>query len=326
MDQEIHDTIDEQYRQTPVGVHKLFDLIRTNHPNITRRMVQDYLKGNVTQQRHTIPKQRKTVRTVIPTRVLAHLQADLIDYSKKQQYHQHYVLLVVDMFSKYVWARASPRKEAALIATRMENILQEIMALPIYAQNPIRAIQTDGGKEFKGAFATLLRNMNIRHMVSLAQTPTSQGVVERNVGTFKRYEAKYRDMNGGDWRTNMPHIINIMNTTRSEAHKQIPAEVLADPAIMHQPVRQRFIDKANRNDQRLAQLNEQPLHVGDRVRRRTPPKKLGFRGENFSPEIFEIIQVKTSTRPFVAIRYKIRDTQTNIDINKLYYREDLLLV
>jgi Integrase core domain. len=51
------------------------------------------------------------------------------------------ILVVINVFSKYLWVKPVKRKTAKDVATAMEKILSEM-------KHPVHNIQTDLGKEF----------------------------------------------------------------------------------------------------------------------------------------------------------------------------------
>jgi transposase InsO family protein len=324
--------IEDQYSETPVGVHKLYHLLKTKHPDrpdLTRIKVQEFLRNNIVQQLHVTPRKRKTVQPFVPARVLSHLQADLIDFDKDGMTFR-YVLLVVDLFSKYVWAKPAKNKQSKTIAKHMEEILTEIMALPIYEQNPIRMIQTDSGSEFTGKeFGQVLKDRGIRHVYSLSHTPTSQAVVERNVGTFKRLLSKYKMMHGGRWDQQLPKIIQMMNETMSTVHKRVPTMVLREPENYSTEVKQKFVKNAESRIKKLQSKGNprmmEKLTIGDKVRLRDRNESLGFKGVHWIEEPATIKSIKRSSKPFRPYRYEIKLANGQTLAN-YYYREDLLKV
>ncbi len=82
-----------------------------------------------------------------------------------------YVLVVLDNFSRYMWARALPNKNTQIVAVKLEEILDEVREKgeqlrekhePGWAKknpdkNVINFIHTDDGSEWKGATTELLK-------------------------------------------------------------------------------------------------------------------------------------------------------------------------
>jgi len=69
-----------------------------------------------------------------------HWQADLINFQKYNERGLKWILTVVDVFSKYLWARPLKKKSAEEVKEAFSHIFKE--------RRPI-ALQTDNSKEFK---------------------------------------------------------------------------------------------------------------------------------------------------------------------------------
>ena len=103
-------------------------------------------------------------------------QIDLIDMSRKGsvKMYRHlcrYVLLVIDVFSHFLWLRPLESKSSQVIAIELECIYME------YGSPEI--IQCDQGGEFKKALKLLCDRMNIKLIYSRPRHNQSQGKVER---------------------------------------------------------------------------------------------------------------------------------------------------
>ncbi|CAF0900891.1 unnamed protein product [Rotaria sordida] len=83
-----------------------------------------------------------------------------------------YVLVVLDIFSRYMFLRPLTSKSAVEVCHHLECIFCEHEAPTI--------IQTDQGTEFKGMFDELCSKRNIRHIRSRAYHPESQGKSWKN--------------------------------------------------------------------------------------------------------------------------------------------------
>ena len=82
-----------------------------------------------------------------------------------------YVLLVIDVFSHFLWLRPLESKSSQVIAIELECIYME------YGSPEI--IQCDQGGEFKKALKLLCDCMNIKLIYTRPRHNQSQGKVER---------------------------------------------------------------------------------------------------------------------------------------------------
>ncbi|CAF4123570.1 unnamed protein product, partial [Rotaria magnacalcarata] len=107
--------------------------------------------------------------------VFERLRVDLVDLSRRPVTHDgfefRYALVVLDIFSRYLFLCALKKKSSAEVSEYPELIFQE--------HGTPKIIQTDQGTEFQGVFDDLCNRRNIRHIRSRPYHPESQGKVER---------------------------------------------------------------------------------------------------------------------------------------------------
>lgn len=328
----------ETYKEMPVGVQKLYRWLSENRPDvaITRAMVADFLRGNKVQQTHTIPRRVKNIKSFVPSRPFSHLQIDLIDYSNKPAMQFKYVLMCVDLFSRYLFAERITSKKAQTVATAFGKVLDKIGK--IEDVKPIKIVQSDQGSEFNKIQEALNESQfdgaasqaqSAKHIKSLSYNPASQGVVERNNGSFKRLMAKYIEMNGGNWGKHLQHIISIMNHTYSQ-----PIDV-APITVIERLDDKKFISEIHERLKVNAEINEIPhenniaaddINVGDRVRVKMNKSQIGFSGKNFSDDISIVSHKRVNRKkPFVANKYRIMDPD-GTTYRQWYSAEQLLKV
>ena len=92
-----------------------------------------------------------------------------------------YLLLMVDLLTKYVWYKCTMRKPAQGVADFLEERISDWALL---GMKP-KILHTDNGGEFKNAlvYAVCTKNaIEVRH--GLPGHPQAQGAIERVVQTF----------------------------------------------------------------------------------------------------------------------------------------------
>ena len=100
-----------------------------------------------------------------------------------------YVLLVIDAFSKFLWARPCKTKTSREVAGAFEEILREA------APRTPASLRSDLGGEFTGAaFSSVVKNLNIPHY--WAYSDLKAVFVERSIKTVKARLRKYIDHTG----------------------------------------------------------------------------------------------------------------------------------
>ena len=140
---------------------------------ISRLDVELFIKETelyqVSSKHKVIPK---VVQPLVTSRPMEHLQADLVDMDVFKAYNRkyRYIMVMVDLFSKYMWARALKTKDGPEVRDAIMSILWNEGFPTIF--------QTDNGGEFVQIGAEL-RDRGILVRRGRSYKPSSQGQVER---------------------------------------------------------------------------------------------------------------------------------------------------
>ena len=148
--------------------------------------------------------------------VHARHQIDLMDMSRKGSVKMNghlwrYVLLVIDVFSYFLWLRPLESKSSQVIAIKLECIYIE------YGSPEI--IQCDQGGEFKKALKLLCDRMNIKLIDSRPRYNQSQGKVERYHRALRskmEYDLQKIGQYGVKWEKQLPLYQRILNNDPKE--------------------------------------------------------------------------------------------------------------
>ncbi|XP_062600457.1 uncharacterized protein LOC134262084 [Saccostrea cucullata] len=111
--------------------------------------------------------------------------ADLMDMTKfsKENDGVRFVLLVIDIFSKYLWMQPLKDKKGPTAARALEDILRE-------GRQPTK-LRTDKGQEFRSkALNNVLADHNIQHFYS-QNTEVKASYAERAIKTIKTKMNRY---------------------------------------------------------------------------------------------------------------------------------------
>jgi hypothetical protein len=123
------------------GVNRLEALIREKYYfRDIRRIARDVVKCCAVCQTHTtfkVPK--RALRPVVSKSVFSHLQLDLIELPLTRRGNR-YVIMLIDIFSKYLWVLPIPTKESEWVVRFVDEILSTIGRFDI--------LQSDHGTEF----------------------------------------------------------------------------------------------------------------------------------------------------------------------------------
>lgn len=221
---------------------------------------------------------------IIAERVMERVQIDLIDKSSDACHHDgkvyRYILSVVDVMSRYCWARPIQQKSSALVAAALKDIFDT------YGDPSI--VQNDKGKEFEGEVAKFLKLRSIKHVKSSPYHPQSQGKVERSHRTLKSILGfdiiKTKSLN---WVNGLEDNIILVNQRRKRVlgnhspfeifygrFKTISTSKQFTPDELHQKAR----ESTSQYNERMIKRQEKTLKTPeynnfDRVLVRIPSKK-----------------------------------------------------
>jgi hypothetical protein len=187
---------------------------------ISRLDVELFIKETelyqVSSKHKVIPK---VVQPLVTSRPMEHLQADLVDMDVFKAYNRkyRYIMVMVDLFSKYMWARALKTKDGPEVRDAIMSILWNEGFPTIF--------QTDNGGEFVQIGAEL-RDRGILVRRGRSYKPSSQGQVERTNRTLK--QAFYMDFlatENYEWETGLPEKVYAYNTMVHSAIRKTPYEI-----------------------------------------------------------------------------------------------------
>ena len=139
-----------------------------------------------------------------------HLGIDFIGpYSPPSSNGNKYVLTVCDYFTKFVWAKPLPSKEAKNVAQALRELFF-LFGIP-------QVITTDQGREFKNTLnAELTTTLGIQHRLTTAYHPQANGLDKRWNQTLKNTIVKFIDGKPDEWDKLLPEICYSYNTAVQE--------------------------------------------------------------------------------------------------------------
>ncbi|CAG8555296.1 5552_t:CDS:1, partial [Cetraspora pellucida] len=119
--------------------HKTYTMIYEQHISITQIEVEKYVNDCSTCIRNGSIKEKSDLTPVVSGGLLEHLQIDLVDllsYAKKNDGYS-YVLTLINVFSRYVWAIPLKDKEGSTVHSELVNIFKNF--------GPPSKLQADNG-------------------------------------------------------------------------------------------------------------------------------------------------------------------------------------
>ena len=135
-----------------------------------------------------------------------------------------YILIVVDYFSRFVWASLCQSADQDAVLFMWTNVLAPVFGFP-------RCIYTDNGRHFTGAEVTALFESHGTRVIRAPIThPASVGLVERNVQLVMSQLRKWVLSKGPTaktyWGRALPEVMPNINGRLLRVHGYTPSEIL----------------------------------------------------------------------------------------------------
>lgn len=251
--------------------------------------------------------------------------ADIMDIHKYARVNKgyKYILVVVDIFSRFAWAKPLKTKSGLEVSNAFKEIFQT------WHRRPDK-LWTDKGTEFW--------NQNVRHVLhgaafynhsvnqmlhanniklySTFNEPKAM-IAERFIRTLRgKIESNFILTQSTVWYDVLPQLIHEYNNTRHSSINMSPEKACKSENLL-KVYRMQF--KMNKNN--LGRCQKIVYNVGDRVRI-SVQKQIFEKGAtpNWTEEIFEISHINSHTRP---ITYKLKDL-VGEQLNGAFYSQQLL--
>ena len=225
--------------------------------------------------------------------------ADLMDMraDAKANDGYAYILVVIDVFSRYLWTRPLKTKTLTEVKEAFEDILSKA------GQTPQR-LRTDGGREFTGRIMKeVYKDLNIYHYV--AHNESKATFAERVIQTLKRMMFRYMvHKNELRWIDVLPDITQNYNATYHSVLRMAPDQVSSsnqDQVWANQvllPIVKQMktssIKKEEKKQMKKPKKVRYKVKVGDYVRisfKRQPFERVY--DQKYSGEIFQVAKCYT---------------------------------
>lgn len=272
---------------------------------VSKQAVKTWLKKQPTYTLHRQARKRYPTRSYIVHKINDQWQADLADMQQlsRQNRGYKYILTVIDILSRYAWARPLKSKQGNEVAAAFRDIFQKDKRIP-------KRVQTDQGKEFENA---QVRSLFGRHKIELFSVKSAfkAAIVERWNRTLKNKLWRYFTANNtSKWVDVLQDMVDSYNHAYHRTIKCKPADVNVTNAMQ---VWRRL------NAQRKPARQPKGFKVGDRVRI-SKVKSVFEKGylPNWTEEEFFIHRINTKTRP---VMFKLRDYNGDVIEGSFYSHE-----
>lgn len=233
---------------------------------------------------------------------------EMIPYAKVNKGYK-YILTVIDVFSRYVWAMPVKSKSASAMSLAFSDLLKRVPFTPLH-------IQTDQGKEFYNkSVKAIFQKYGINHYSVFSKYKCA--LVERFNRTLRQRLKRYFTYKSTKiWYDALDDIIRVYNETPHRGinnMRPIDVDKISESKLWQQQQQQKTTTKKSSS----------PLSLGDfvRISHESGPFRKNF-AQNWSEEIFVIVGVDSKDYP---IMYYIQDLQGNL-IDGKFYKEELQVV
>lgn len=236
-------------------------------------------------------------------------QADLSDMRTYSQYNDgyKYILCVIDVFSKYAFARAMKKKDSETVKQCFESIFAEANSTP-------RHIQSDKGTEFVSKVVRdYFTNKNINYYTT-NNPDIKASIVERFQRTLKSKMWRYfTHRNTYKYVDVLQDLLHSYNHSYHSSIKMRPIDVNSDNIMTV------WCNLYDRNRDKKNTLESPQLSIGDHVKI-TKYKHIFQKGyeTNWSDEIFIIASV---IKRVPRIVYTLKDLEGEPIIGTFYSKE-----
>ena len=266
----------------------------------------------LTDELHKPVRKHFQKRRVFAAKVDEIWAADLVDmqYYARSNKGYKYILMIIDVFSKYGWAILVKNKSATEIAKAFSKLWDSGQKAP-------SRLWTDKGKEFDNKVMKELLKKNNVHMY-WTENEEKSSIVERWNRTIKRnmwkYFTKHRT---GVYIDILPQLIEKYNSTYHRSIKCTPSDARKPSNYQH--VFNALYGASKKITEKLRKPAK--FHVGDQVRI-SKKKKTFEKGytSNWTEEVFIVAEVQP-TNPYT---YKLKDTLDE-HIKGTFYEPELQL-
>ena len=245
--------------------------------------IEAFLRSNDVHSKHRrIIKKNFPRRKVISRFPFDLFMADLIEYPqlKYQNSNYRFILVMIDCFTRKVWAVPMKYKTSQWTADAFESIFKTFDKFPVH-------IVTDRGLEFYNSqVQKVFINYGINHYSIKTKSKWKASMVERVIRTLKtrlqRYFTKYKTKK---WIDIFEQFVQNYNATPHSAHGLPPQDVTHEN--QENVYKRLYPDISLKTDCRLK--------VGDKVRK-IIDKTLFEKGytKNWSEEIYIIKEIRQS--------------------------------
>ena len=268
-----------------------------------KKDVQEFVSSRA--ERQVIAPPPKFKGHVVSNDLNARWAADLISFVSRpatfKGVQYKYVLLVQDIFSRFLYARLLTRVDQATAA--FEEILGEAGTQPLMAT-------FDGGPEFGKAWKTMLERRGIEADVKAPEDKQAIATLDRGIATLKRALTRRVAAGGESWASELEKAVRGLNSSSHSALQgEEPRDVATNDDLRFSLKKEAAEDAAENAE--MIEARQKALEKAGAYRVHQPPSG-GLRQRADKPSWSDIRYVKDFPSPGVVRDEKDRETLTKL--------------
>jgi len=286
-----------------ISLNKLRKKLKENNIDLPYKDVKEfYQKQSLNQVMKPIRKP-KIFNSFFSSQAGQIFQMDIIVYDRYTYHNYKYMLVVIDIYSRYLQVRAMTNRRMETIIDNFEDILKDMGTPDI--------LQCDN--EFnKNEFIKVLEQYDIKTRFSDPNEINKNPIVERVNGTIAKQLQKIRiSTNKYDWYNYLNDIVFNYNHTNHSTIKSKPVDVFTGKEL---------------NKQQIIKIDVN-YNIGDKVRI-MKTKKVFSKGDEitYSTEIYTIEKINKNKIKLKDVErlykpYEIKKVGEIIEINDTIIEE-----
>lgn len=296
---------------------KLYERVKKTEKGkkFTLAEVDEWVKKQNVQQLFSQPRVTAEKFSPIMTAGINHeWHLDLVDMRQFKDQGNNgtaWILVVVDILSRYMWGVPMKDKTAASSANAFRKVLKS-------AENKPFNITTDSGSEFKGAFGTLVDDNVIIHRMVNSGDHRALGKIDAAIKKLKIVIFKWMSINGPKWAPHLKEFVDNYNTT-PHMNLQIGNEMLSPSEITEDNADAIYQSEYKRKKEVEKKKKINLLNVGDKVRVKLSvvkslfPKQRAFK-QVWTTETYPIVKVNKVTYT-VNVGTEVKPREKRLDFN-----------
>jgi transposase InsO family protein len=256
--------LEAEFKTLPpsVGRARFVSHLRQRYVGVSNATVSLFLKDN---DLHQIFTQRRKSSRAVTTTSSSPFDTIVADITFLNQVGPvKYLLVMCDMWSKFIWCK--------LISQLGKPCAAAIEEIIVSMPGKVKNLRTDNGAgDFKNQYMTdMAKRLGVKQIFSQVATPTSNGLAERTVATVKTavYSLMHEKKDLATLTDAVEKSVRTLNTTVSSAHGHVPSQLnkpieQLPPAVVAE-VRKRL--EANSEQRAPNAKYHKLLQSGNRVR------------------------------------------------------------